>query len=74
MAQYIQTTKILWKASICAQDGLGNTTERGFKVYASSLLEAAQTAAEHAEEMAAAEGWERWMLYDIGIVPDDCFN
>lgn len=72
--QYKQTINVLWVASIIAQDAHGNTTERGIRVLDNSIATALEQAEIRAAEMASEEEWDRWMIYDIGIVPDDCFQ
>lgn len=72
--QYKQSINVLWAASIIAQDAQGNTTERGMKVLAVSIQEALTKATLEAEQMSEDHGWDRWMIWDIGIIPDDCFQ
>lgn len=74
MNEYKQTTNVRWKASIIAQDAHGNTCERGIIVYADSISQALEYAKEDMLKYYIEPEWERWMIFDIGIVPDDCFN
>ena len=71
--EYKQTILVLWIASIIYQDEHGNQGERAVRIFAYDIADALTQAKQTCEAMAIENEWYKWMIYDIGIVPDDCF-
>lgn len=72
--EYKQTILVLWIASIIYQDEQGNQGEKAVRCMAKSIGDALDKAKKECEQLAIEREWYQWMIYDIGIVPDNCFN
>ena len=70
MEQYNQMIMVKWKVDYCFNDDTGK-----FIIVSAQNIRKAMTIAEDIlSGMSEANGWSRWMIWDIGIMVEECFN
>lgn len=70
MTQYNQTIRVGWIVDYIRDDNI----EESITIAAHGIIEAIAIANEKLIKISDENGWTRWMIWNISIMPDECFN